>query len=214
MQVLAINGASRGKNSITYNMLKNLLGGMTKAGASTEIINLTELDINYCKGCIYCLRAKKPGLCAIKDDMESVLAKILSADLVVYGTPLYFFSMTGRMKTFLDRTLPLKRIDCQHKMLVVSPSAYPSLEQFEPLLTNFKILAKISGRQYLGEILRPTAHFEDEKIQEEYARLLGLAGEQLIRSDTIEEELLKKMHEPWMSEEEYCKSMEEKLESK
>jgi hypothetical protein len=210
MNVLAINGSPRGKQANTYRILQSLLDGMRQAGAKTEIINLSKLNINYCKGCGTCLKIT-PGRCVIKDDMEALLEKIPTADLVIYGTPLYVFSMSGMMKTFLDRTLPLSAAATmdsrssveKQKILLISPCHYPHIENFSPLVETFKLMARITGEQYLGEILRTTANINDNEKQEKYSKLLNLAGQQLIESNMIDDKLLKELHEPWISIEEF-----------
>jgi multimeric flavodoxin WrbA len=58
--------------------------------------------INYCTGCGICHNGKK--YCPQKDDMPEVLDKIVSADVIVMATPVYFYTMCGQMKTFIDRT--------------------------------------------------------------------------------------------------------------
>ena len=63
----------------------------------------------------------------------------------------------------------------------------------------------MTGVEYLGEILRTTANFEDQEKREKYFELLALAGEQLIKSNKIDKELLNDLHSPWISLEEWKK---------
>lgn len=67
-----------------------------------EKVNLRELKIGYCKACYGC---RGTGACVQKDDMESLLEKMVAADVLVLATPVYFYSMDGQMKTMIDRTL-------------------------------------------------------------------------------------------------------------
>lgn len=68
-----------------------------------ELILLKDKNIKFCKGCLTCYT--KPG-CTIKDDMESILPKILESDVLVLGTPNYYENVSGLMKNFMDRCHP------------------------------------------------------------------------------------------------------------
>ncbi len=70
---------------------------------SKELILLKDKNIKFCKGCLTCYT--KPG-CTIKDDMESILSKILESDVLVLGTPNYYENVSGLMKNFIDRCHP------------------------------------------------------------------------------------------------------------
>ncbi|MDP4117009.1 MAG: flavodoxin family protein [Bacteroidota bacterium] len=76
--------------------------GAQTAGHNTEKIFLKNKKINYCTGCGTCLNGKKS--CPQKDDMAEVLEKMVAADVIVMATPVYFYTMCGQMKTFIDRT--------------------------------------------------------------------------------------------------------------
>ncbi len=108
MNVLALNSSPRGGGqSKTEWMLDHLVAGMQSAGAQVEKIDLRKKKINYCIGCFTCW-TKTPGQCVHKDDMSAELfAKFIAADLVVYATPLYHFTLNAQMKTFIERTLPI-----------------------------------------------------------------------------------------------------------
>jgi multimeric flavodoxin WrbA len=105
MKVIAINGSPR-KNWNTHILLENCLNGAKESGAETELINL--YDINF-KGCTSCFACKLKGAalskCAMKDDLEPVLQKICECDALVLGSPIYFASVSGEMRSFLERLL-------------------------------------------------------------------------------------------------------------
>ncbi len=75
--------------------------GAQESGHIAEKIFLKDKNINYCTGCGNCFKGKK---CSQKDDMREVLEKIITADVIVMATPVYFYTMSGQMKTFIDRT--------------------------------------------------------------------------------------------------------------
>jgi multimeric flavodoxin WrbA len=104
MKVIAINGSPR-KNKNTATLLNKALEGASSRGAETELIHL--YDYNY-KGCISCFacklkNGKSYGKCALKDDLAPILEKVSNADAIIFGSPIYLYSITGAMKAFLER---------------------------------------------------------------------------------------------------------------
>jgi multimeric flavodoxin WrbA len=77
--------------------------GAEEAGHHAEKIALKDKKINYCTGCGTCFENKK---CSQKDDMTEVLEKMITADVIVMATPVYFYTMCGQMKTMIDRCCP------------------------------------------------------------------------------------------------------------
>lgn len=106
MKIMAINGSPR-KNGNTDNMLINLLAGAASAGAETEMIYLYDLNFRGCTGCMACKAKdnKSPCRCAMRDDLTPVLEKLHSADVVVFGSPVYFGNVSGEMRSFIERFL-------------------------------------------------------------------------------------------------------------
>ena len=82
--------------------------GAKDAGHEVEFINLRNKDIRYCLGCSACQKILK---CVQKDDMADLLNKVKNADVLIFATPIYFYEMSGQLKTFLDRCNPLYKRD-------------------------------------------------------------------------------------------------------
>ncbi|MGB9928847.1 MAG: flavodoxin family protein [Methanosarcina sp.] len=76
--------------------------GAQAAGHGAEKIFLKDREINYCTGCGTCYNGEKS--CPQEDDMPEVLEKMITADVIVMATPVYFYTMNGQMKTLIDRT--------------------------------------------------------------------------------------------------------------
>src|SRR5574344_2397544 len=74
--------------------------GAKAAGHEVEKISLAGKDIKFCKGCLAC---QKLGKCIIKDDVNDIMQKVLNADVVCWATPIYYYEMSGQMKTLIDR---------------------------------------------------------------------------------------------------------------
>ena len=100
-KVLVISSSPR-KGGNSDLLCDQFISGAMEAGNKAEKINFKNKNINYCTGCGTCLNGKKS--CPQKDDMAEVLEKLISADVIVLATPVYFYTMCGQMKTFIDRT--------------------------------------------------------------------------------------------------------------
>lgn len=100
-RVLILSASPRkGGNSDT--LCNQLMEGAQQAGHQVEKIFLKEKKINYCTGCGACYN--RGNGCSQKDDMENMLNKMIDADVIIMATPVYFYTMNGQMKTFIDRT--------------------------------------------------------------------------------------------------------------
>lgn len=102
MKVLAISASPRkGGNSDV--LCDQFLKGAAEKGHTVEKIRLAEYKIGPCLACEACAAT---GKCVQKDEMESILAALIDADVIVLATPVYFYSMDAQLKTMIDRTLP------------------------------------------------------------------------------------------------------------
>lgn len=106
MTVIGINGSPR-KTWNTATLLEKALEGAASRGAETGLVHLYDLDFTGCTSCFACkLRdGKSYGRCAVRDDLAPVLDRIAEADALVLGSPIYFGSVTGEMRSFLERLL-------------------------------------------------------------------------------------------------------------
>lgn len=107
MKLLSICGSPRKGNTEWMLTELNRLAGA--AGIQADIVLLRKFDVRPCNGCLACEKGgeNRKGACKIKDDMTALLPKILEADVVVFGTPVYFELLSGQLKTFMDRTCPI-----------------------------------------------------------------------------------------------------------
>jgi len=79
------------------------MAGAIESNHQVDKVFLAEKKINYCTGCSAC---SGNGKCVQKDDMSQILDKMMAADVIVLGSPVYFYSMCAQMKTVIDRTVP------------------------------------------------------------------------------------------------------------
>lgn len=160
MNVLALNGSPRGHTGNTEQVLQSFLEGMKDQGAVIEKIYLKEKEIRHCLGCFSCWK-KTPGKCIQIDDMSDLLPKYIEADIVVYATPLYCFTVTGIMKNFMDRCLPSVNpasskqngYQCNNsikKTVLISTAGFSGRHNFSCLVETFKAMC---GGSLNGTIL-------------------------------------------------------------
>ena len=106
-RVLIISSSPRrGGNSET--LAAAFARGAQEAGNQVETVYLREKQYGFCKGCFACL---KLGHCVIRDDAVEIAARMHDADVLVFVTPVYYYSVSGQLKTMLDRANPLYDTD-------------------------------------------------------------------------------------------------------
>jgi multimeric flavodoxin WrbA len=106
MKVLAFNGSPR-KTWNTATLLNKALEGAASREAETELIHLYDLDYKGCRSCFACKtkEGKSYGKCAVKDDLQPILRKVEEADAIILGSPIYFGTVTGAMRSFMERLM-------------------------------------------------------------------------------------------------------------
>lgn len=116
MNLLVLNGSPRKDNSSTLKVTKAFVEGILEhSNYDVEYINVSDLNIKPCLGCLSCW-GKTEGNCIIKgDDALAIKNKIDQADIVISSYPLYFFGMPGVMKQFTDRMMPMMKTYRGHK---------------------------------------------------------------------------------------------------
>ena len=105
-KIYAINGSPR-RNRNTATLLDKVLEGAKSAATdvTAERIDLYSLKYSGCLSCFACKRKDGPsyGKCAVKDDLYEVLQKLAEADAVVFGSPIYYRTITGQLHAFYER---------------------------------------------------------------------------------------------------------------
>ena len=102
-KVLILSSSPRkGGNSET--LAAAFARGAQEAGHPVETVYLREKQVGFCKGCLAC---QKLGHCVIQDDAVEIAAKMHDADVLVFATPVYYYCVSGQLKTMLDRANPL-----------------------------------------------------------------------------------------------------------
>ncbi len=219
MNVVFFNGSPRGRQSNTHRIAAEILAGAQEAGAITEEIFLVEKHVEHCRGCFSCWH-KTPGQCVIEDDMTDLMNLFLEADFAGMGTPVYGMYMTGLLKNFLDRFLPMAtphiqkrddgtffhngRVTSYPRQFFVANAGFPGDQ-------NFDLLKAVVAKQPLalevyrncGEALNnPATEPLDERIQRFY-EALRQAGSEMVCQGKVSEKTQAQVQMAIMSDEEY-----------
>jgi multimeric flavodoxin WrbA len=119
MKVIAVNGSPR-KEWNTAILLQSALDGAASRGADTKLVHLYDLDYKGCYSCFACKLkgGRSYGKCAAGDELKPVLDEIAEADALVLGSPIYFGTVTGQMRSFFERlAFPYAEYSPQHPSL-------------------------------------------------------------------------------------------------
>lgn len=128
MKVVGIAGSPRQQGNTEF-LIREALTAAKEAGAEqTEVVSLANKNILPCDGCDSCLET---GKCIIDDDMQGIYPKLLAADGIIIGTPVYMWGICGLAKVFIDRTYCL---GSSHRALI--PSERAQMKQYQKGLRN------------------------------------------------------------------------------
>ena len=217
MKTLIINGSLKGKESHSYMVAEKFAEGLVNS-AKTEVrtIDLGSANIEHCRGCFACWKVT-PGKCAIRDDMDIITAAILESDVIIFSFPLYFFGLSSKMTTMLNRLLPLKmpykgklatesdpvimdfRYDMSGKKLVlVSSCAHASTDMvYDAVTTQFDM---VCGKGNYTTVFTPQGEIlmldKMKPILTAYLGKVKAAGEEFGREGMLSDETHNKICAP------------------
>ena len=124
-KVLIITTSLRAKSNSDV-LAERLLAGAKDAGHDVELISLKGKTIKFCIGCLACQKTQQ---CVLKDDAVAIAEKVKNADTLVFVTPIYYYEMSGQMKTLLDRMNPLYPSDYKFRKVYLLSVAAEDEEQ-------------------------------------------------------------------------------------
>lgn len=176
MNILAICGSMR-KNGNTSILTDEFIRGAREAGHNAEKISLGELTFGDCLGCRAC--HKNGGVCVQKDSMAEILERMKSADVIVLASPMYYFTWTGLMKRFLDRTYPLLPVLQNKDFYLITLGGVPDKKFMANILSDFSMYVgcfkefnqvgcRAAGHVIGTSALMPGAIRESQAMQEAY----------------------------------------------
>lgn len=217
MRIVVFNGSPRMEKGNTHVMVEAFLEGARSAGAGVENVFLFKKKIRQCLGCFDCW-LKTPGKCIQKDDMEELLTLWMKADLVVFATPLYVDNVTGIMKTFMDRIIPLtepyfekdpqgeyrhrKRYQKIPKIAVISNCGFAEQSHFQVLSLLFKRVARNMQSELVAEIYRGAGELLKldmpmlKPLIDAYREVLKKAGREIATAGKLSDDTKAELDKP------------------
>lgn len=102
MKILVLNGSPH-INGATSDMVNAFSEGAKESGHEVVIINVAFKNVKGCMACEYC-RNKEKGVCVQKDDMHQIYPEILTSDMVVFASPIYYFTLSAQLQAVIHRT--------------------------------------------------------------------------------------------------------------
>jgi len=171
MKVVGICGSPRKGNSEW--MLRRFLEAAAKAGAETDLILLRQKNIKGCDGCLTCEAGgrERKGLCRVRDDMQEIYPKLVEADALAFGTPVYFEMLSGLLKNFMDRTCAIWT-KLEGKPVVGLAVAEEGIGK---AIENLKTYSSVCGMEWVGQVTAlaktPKQVSEDKDTERRIQRL-------------------------------------------
>ncbi len=104
-KVLILNGSPRKKGNTSF-LVEELKNRVEEAGNEVEILFLNDYDINPCQGCFWCYK-DYPLKCVQDDVMNTLYPKVIDSDVLVFASPIYWFTYSAQLKLFVDRLVAL-----------------------------------------------------------------------------------------------------------
>lgn len=169
MRIVGIDGSPR-KDGNTEKLMKKVLDGVEEAGGETEYLKLADLNIAYCQGCGSC---RATGECIIEDDMDKVVASIQGSDVIVLGSPIYAWQVSGNLKVFMDRLCRLltpkyeSRLNGPKKIAFVYTQGNPDVGVFKPYLDYQEKVYPFLGFTTAGRIQAVGTRTKDDILSQE-----------------------------------------------
>ena len=117
--VLVITTSLRAQSNSDI-LAERMIAGARDAGHQVEHISLKGKHIRFCIGCMTCQETHR---CVLKDDAIEICEKVQNADTLVFVTPIYYYEMSGQMKTLLDRMNPLYGCDYNFRRIYMLSTA-------------------------------------------------------------------------------------------
>lgn len=153
-------------------LAEEFLKGAESAGHKVEKVELRGTQIAFCRGCFAC---SKLGQCVIDDDVNDIMKKVMHADVVVWATPIYYYEMSGQMKTLIDRMNAMYNLDYKFREVYLLTTAAED-EEFVPRRAEAGLTgwidcypkARLAGTLFCGGVNKPNEIKGNAKLKEAF----------------------------------------------
>lgn len=211
-KILVINGSPRANRGFTYLYLNRFIQGLSKGDAVIEMVELGNLDIKPCTGCFHCWK-NSTGKCIQKDDVNEIYEKYEKADLIIYAFTLYWDTVPGVLKNFIERAFCLehpymipgrfktrhtRRVKKDKSFFVFSVCGFPEQIHFDSVKQYFQSISHNSHIPFIGGLYRSACMFLHNsptqfKNYNQVLQAIEKSGESLYKNGRIKKDLVKKV---------------------
>ena len=169
MKILVLNGSPR-RNGNTAALVAAFCEGVESQGNSVEVLNIGTLKINGCLACEFC-HGKGNGKCVQADDMQAVYPKLAEADIVVFASPIYYWSFSGQIQSCITRFYaPGKPAAKKYAMILSSGSS----GVYDAVVAQYKSMVEYFGAENLGIRM---FHGENQKTAQNLEEMRNFGAE-------------------------------------
>ena len=179
MKILGLEGSPR-ENGNTEKLVKTILQSARENGAETKFYKLTKMNISLCLGCFKC---RETGTCVTDDDMQLLHEEIQASDVIILGSPVYMWQVSGQTKLFMDRLVPFMRPDFttrlkgKKKLFMVFTQGNPDKKMFKSYFEYLGNLFSFLHYDVMGAIVAAGTKDTNDILQQtdvlEKAREIG-----------------------------------------
>lgn len=150
MKILVLTGSPR-KNGNSNTLADSFIKGATEAGHEVARFDAAFKNVHPCIACNSC---GMDGPCVFKDDFEFVRDNIVTADAVVFATPMYYFGISAQLKAVIDRFYAINgKIHRPKKAMLLMTYANTAASQAKPIESHYKVLLDYLGWQDAGQVI-------------------------------------------------------------
>ena len=172
MKKVVVISTSLRAGSNSQVLAEQFAAGAKAAGNDVDFITLRGKEIKFCIGCLAC---QKTGACVFKDDVPAIMEQVLNVDVVCWATPIYYYEMSGQMKTLIDRMNAMYPKDYKFRDIYLLATATED-EEYVPQraiegLTGWIDCypkSRLAGTLFCGGVPMPHSIDGNTKLQEAY----------------------------------------------
>ena len=165
MKIAVFNGSPRKEN--TAAMIQAFREGAEAAGHEVEEYHVGKMKIAGCLGCMYC-KTKGEGVCIQKDDLEKIMPAYKEADMIVFASPIYYFTMTAQMEAAIQRVFCIGKPAKAKKAALLLSSGSPGV--YDGAIAQFKAYTGYTGIEAVGVITANGAENKSEAKMNEISQ--------------------------------------------
>ena len=136
MKKILVLTASARKGGNTDLLCDEFIRGAESMGHSVEKMYVAFMQVNGCIGCRAC--QSNGGHCVQKDDMALIYEKIKEADVIVFASPVYFYSFNSQLKAMMDRTFAIEKVISDKTVYLITTGAAPKKEYMSLIAEHFR----------------------------------------------------------------------------